>query len=188
MKPGFWHFLLGLISIVIGSTLWVRAEKANSILNIDVFISMGIVAFGGLNIIAGIVDVAALLQQKAFNPGTQVNMLQKLFIFALIFIGTVAYTIASYYHLKYKDWTFLKALLIAVPFVLIEYQFSLRGNYLAHNLLRMNAVQIILITMVFYFVNAWIMNYFVLKHEVVAWRELLAFLCIICAFWLTTSF
>jgi hypothetical protein len=37
-----------------------------------------------------------------------------------------------------EQWTFLKAFLIAVPFLFLEYQFSLRGNQYARTHLSMN--------------------------------------------------
>ena len=81
----------------------------------------------------------------------------------------------------------MKAFAIALPLILIEYQFSIRGNYEAKNLLKMNAVQITIMTMSFYFINAWMLNYFFLKAPVIWWREMLAFACILLAFFLTTS-
>ena len=47
---------------------------------------------------------------------------------------------------------FLKALVLELPIVLCEYQFSLKGNYLANTILKFNAVQIV-ITIIFYFIN-----------------------------------
>jgi uncharacterized protein (DUF486 family) len=102
-------------------------------------------------------------------------------------MGSVFYTMAAYLHLKMDEWTFLKALLIAIPFVFIEYQFSLRGNYYAKQHLLMNTVQITVLTMIFYFFNAFLLNYFVLQHPVVVWRELLSIFFILMAFLTTTS-
>jgi uncharacterized protein (DUF486 family) len=104
-----------------------------------------------------------------------------------IFIGSVSYTVAAYYHLSLTNWTFLKAFAIALPLILIEYQFSIRGNHYAYSLLKMNAVQITLLTMTFYFINSWILNYFILKkHAVVWWREVTAFILIVLAMSLST--
>jgi uncharacterized protein (DUF486 family) len=104
-----------------------------------------------------------------------------------IFIGSVSYTVAAYYHLSLTNWTFPKAFAIALPLILIEYQFSIRGNHYANTMLKMNAVQITLLTMSFYFVNAWVLNYFFLrKHAVVWWREITAFILIVVAMGLST--
>ena len=127
--------------------------------------------------------------KKTPSPKTMRHMTEWITILGLIFLGSLSYTIASYYHLIMDDWhwTFIKALAIAIPFVLIEYQFSLRGNFYAHNILGLNAVQIVLITMTFYFINAWLLNYFILKkHKVIWWREFLAFLLLTSAFVITT--
>ena len=47
--------------------------------------------------------------------------LKSIGIVSLVYIGTIFYTFAAYYHLKYKtDWTFAKAFILAIPFVLID--------------------------------------------------------------------
>jgi uncharacterized protein (DUF486 family) len=109
------------------------------------------------------------------------------FIMGLIFVGSVSYTIAAYYHLKLRNWSFLTAFAIAIPFILVEYQFSIRGNRAAKDVLRLNAVQITLVTMTFYFINSWILNKFFLKQKAVWWREILAFALIVCAFFLSST-
>ena len=77
--------------------------------------------------------------------------LQKIGIIALIYFGTVCYTIAAYFHLYLKDqWTFTKALMIAIPFVLIEYVFSLNGNHYALKVLDWSPLQILVVTVAFY--------------------------------------
>ena len=108
-------------------------------------------------------------------------------VYFLLYVGTMLYVLASYYHLKVKNWSILKALIVAVPFVLCEYQFSLRGNYLANLVLKMNAVQILLITTVFCFTNAWIFNVLFLKVPIVWWREVGALILLGGAFVLTTT-
>lgn len=190
MQVNEWNFIIGICIVVIGSLLWMQQEPT-SILNVHVFVSVALILLGAINILLGIEPVMTFLSryknQAALLPKAPVaSLLTKAIIIAFIFIGSVSYTIASYYHLKHSaQWTFLKALMIAVPFVFIEYQFSLRGNFLARSVLGMNAVQITILTIIFYFVNAWVLNYFVLKHKVVPWREILAFICIIIAFLLT---
>jgi len=102
-----------------------------------------------------------------------------------IYIATVFYVLASYYHLSFKDWTFWKAFCVAVPLVIIEYCFSLRGNYYANTILKLNALQILLITLIFYFINLWILNFVILKNDVVLWKEVVAFVCIVFAFFIS---
>jgi len=104
-----------------------------------------------------------------------------LLVYLIIYIGTICYTIAAYFHLSLKDWTFLKAFFIAICFVLLEYQFSLRGNYWANKVLQINPIQILVTTSVFYFINIWILNKLILKNPVKIWRELLSFAFIIAA-------
>lgn len=109
-------------------------------------------------------------------------------MFLFIYLGTVCYVTASYFHLKLEKWTFLTAFLIALPIVCIEYQFSLRANRIAMHTHGFNPVQILLITLCFYFINIWLLNYFVIKNQkVVLWREVLCFTLILAAFWVSTN-
>ena len=102
--------------------------------------------------------------------------------YLLIYIGTVFYVLASYFHLSENNWTFQKALFTAIPFVLIEYMFSLRGNYYAYTQLELNPIQILIVTMVFYFINMWLFNLFITKKEINKIREVIAFSLVISAF------
>jgi uncharacterized protein (DUF486 family) len=108
-------------------------------------------------------------------------------ILSLIYIGTIFYTLAAYYHLKIKDWTIIKALSLAIPLVIIEYSFSLRGNRQANQILNMNVLQILIITMTFYFINAWLLNYFLLKNKLNVMREIISFILIIAAFYISNN-
>jgi len=107
---------------------------------------------------------------------------------ALIYIGTICYVIAAYYHLIMKNkWSFLNAFMIAIPIVIIEYTFSLHGNHYLHNELDYSAMDILIMTICFYFINLWLLNYFVLKNKVTnVYKEIFCFVLIICAFLTTT--
>ena len=109
-------------------------------------------------------------------------------ILMLIYMGSLCYVVAAYYHLNFsKNWSFLTALAIALPIVLVEYSCSLHGNHFANEYLAFTAIDILVITICFYFVNLWLLNYFVLKHKPAnAWSELAAVSLIIIAFLLTT--
>lgn len=177
--------LLSFFVIIIGCICWYKNES-RSFSNPYVIFYILILIFGASIFIINIEELFIKMKPYTFYKQDD-SLWNTLFILGLIYIGTVCYTIASYYHLKLEKWSFLQALLIAIPFVLIEYQFSLRGNFYAKKHLMMNAVQITLITMIFYFINSWLLNYFVLKHSVIWWRELLSFLLIFLAFMITTS-
>ena len=111
-----------------------------------------------------------------------INFSSSYSVYLLIYIGTIFYVLASYFHLTQDAWTFKKALATAIPFVLIEYTFSLRGNYYAYSELELNPLQILIVTMVFYFINMWIFNYFITKKIINTFREVVAFILIISAF------
>lgn len=108
-------------------------------------------------------------------------------IIIFIYIGTLCYAIASFLHLKLQNWSMIKAFLIAIPFVFIEYQFSLRGNKYANSILRLNPVQILLLTVAFYFINVWLLNFFIIKNRIIWWRELIAFILVIGAIAISTN-
>lgn len=112
----------------------------------------------------------------------------KIGILSLIYCASVCYVIAAYYHLKMNDnWSFLSALCVALPIVVIEYVFSLHGNFFAHKYLGWSSIQILVITISFYFVNLWILNRFILgKVNKSVFREIIAFILVLCAFMITT--
>jgi hypothetical protein len=176
-------FTYGLFFAILGGYLWYLQH--NAVFNPMILLAITLIFVGSFSLLQGIHFVT--IKPSSINQSMQASWFSKAFIIFLIYVGTLAYTIASYYHLKLKDWTFIYAFLIAIPFVLIEYQFSIRGNFFASTILGMNAVQIALITMCFYFFNAWLLNHFVLKKPTIWWRELLAFALILGAFIVTTS-
>jgi len=181
------QILIGMIMIIIGCILWYKQENKHILKDSTIILSIMMIVFGASLFIYNIQQILLKLKINGKIYQEENSLYNWIFILGLIYLGTVCYTIASYYHLRLERWTLLHALLIAIPFVLIEYQFSLRGNYYAKKHLFLNAVQITLITMIFYFINSWILNYFILKNEVIWWRESLAFLFIFCAFLITTN-
>ena len=175
--------VIGIFFICLGGFLWYQEEKKKDILNLTIGCSIFILLLGAYFLT---MELHKHRNRYSSEKKVVVAWWHWIFILGLIFLGSVSYTVAAYFHLKLEKWTFLKALLIAVPFLLIEYQFSLRGNYYAKKHLMMNVVQITILTMIFYFFNAWLLNHLVLKHPIVWWRELLAFVFILLAFYITT--
>jgi uncharacterized protein (DUF486 family) len=183
---GHVYLCIGIIFAIAGGLLWWKQEKTRQLYNVKIFASIIMIIIGACYILLGshaLVDTSSQAKPLTHNVG----WLQWCFIIGLIFIGSVSYTIAAFYHLKFKSWSFLSAFALALPLILIEYQFSIRGNFAAKDVLKLNAIQITLLTMTFYFVNAWVLNYFFLKQPVVWWREVIAFVCIILAFVFTTT-
>lgn len=177
------YLVLGIFFICIGGFLWYQEEKKKDILNLTIGSSILMILLGAAFLT---MELHKHRSRYSFDKKVDVVWWHYFFILGLIFLGSLSYTVAAYFHLKLEKWTFLKAFLIAVPFLLIEYQFSLRGNYYAKKHLMMNVVQITILTMIFYFFNAWLLNHLVLKHPIVWWRELLAFVFILMAFYITT--
>jgi len=69
-----------------------------------------------------------------------------------------------------------------MPLVVIEYIFTLNGNKKANEILKFNPLQILLITMSFYFINIWLLNYFIIKNKINPIREIISFIFILGAF------
>ena len=174
---------IGLFFVCIGGLLWYYEEKKKDIFNLTI-------GFSILMILLGAVFLTLYINKHRNRYSTEkrvdVVWWHYIFIIGLIFLGTLMYTIAAYFHMKMEKWTFFNAFLIAIPFLIIEYQFSLRGNYYAKKHLMMNVVQITIITMIFYFFNAWLLNHVVFKDPIVWWREITAFILILMAFYITT--
>jgi uncharacterized protein (DUF486 family) len=105
----------------------------------------------------------------------------------LLYLGSICYVIASYYHLKLNyEWSFFLALSIALPIVIIEYCFTLPGNFYLHNEHGFDPIHILIITIIFYFINLWLLNVFILKKKIQNYYyEIIAFILIIIAFFMT---
>jgi uncharacterized protein (DUF486 family) len=176
-----------IIIILIGIIIWAKYENPNLKIDYIDMLSIFLIIFGAVYLLVFIDDILSKTQSNVNTNIQNLNLTHSLYVYFLIFVGSVFYTIASYFHLKLKNWTFLKALLIAIPFVFIEYQFSLRGNFHAGRHLKLNSIQTVIITMCFYFINAWILNYLVLKQNVTWWREIVSFMLIISAFLVSTQ-
>jgi len=82
-----------------------------------------------------------------------------------IYIASVFYTVASFYHLSFgTKWTFTRAYIIALIFVGIEYIFSVLGNKWANEFITVFDIMILII--VFDLINLYIINFFILKNRV----------------------
>lgn len=188
MDSGVLYIVIGIVLALVGGSVWWKQEKTRELINPVIVFGISCILIGAVSIVFGLHHLIAYLNiQNSVTPIVQTpRFWHYALIILFIFLGSVSYTIAAYYHLKLEKWTFPIAFLIAVPLILIEYQFSIRGNRAASEILNLNAVQITLLTMTFYFINSWILNYFFLNKPVIWWREILAFACICIAFILTT--
>jgi hypothetical protein len=102
---------------------------------------------------------------------------------AAVYMGTLFYTLASYYHLKMgPNWNYFAALAIAIPFVLIEYTFSLHANYFLFKEHGFTPSKILILTVCFNFINIWLFNYFIMNiRNTNLVREAFALLLIVAA-------
>ncbi len=103
----------------------------------------------------------------------------------LIYIASCFYVLAQYYHLHLSNWTFLKAISIALPLVVIEYCFALNGNKIANQ--TMSPTQILTMTIGFYILNIIILNVLVFKNEFNPIRDIAAILLILAAVLISTN-
>lgn len=109
----------------------------------------------------------------------------KIISLAFIYGASWCYVIASYYHLHLKNWSFAKAMLIAMPLVVLEYTLSLHGNKIANHAL--NPIQILILTIAFYVINLWLLNFFVIKASVNPVREIIAMVFIVAAILISSN-
>lgn len=105
----------------------------------------------------------------------------------LIYLGSVCYTLASFYHLSFTEheWSFTRAYPIALMFVAIEYIFNVIGN--KHANAHLTVFQIMILIVIFDFINLYIINYFLLKNPIDPVRDGLALLFIAMAMVLSSQ-
>ena len=193
---GAWAFAAGAASALAGAALLLR-EDARSSAGVAsaptarALLAVALVAAGAAGMVRGHGAVLRALPGPAAvapTPAGPPRLRDRAFVLALIYLGTLGYTAAAYYHLRMDAgaWTFARAFVLAAPvLLLVEYQCSLRGNRAAQRVLGMSPVQVVLVTMAFYFVNAWLLNALVLRQPTVWWRDALAFALVLAAFALT---
>lgn len=106
-----------------------------------------------------------------------------IFYLFLIYLGSCFYVAASYYHLSLGDkWTFTKAAMFAIPLVFLEYICTLNGHYFLNHEHGFSIMQIFIITLCFYFINMWILNYILWKKNGDMLREIICFGFVLLAF------
>ena len=123
--------------------------------------------------------VIIYLLNKYFNMFKDSGLYKSIF---LIYIGSILYIIAAFYHLSIKNWTIITAAAIAVPVLILEYSFSLRGNRYANKYL--SATKILILTMMFYLINITILDTIVLKNGV-SLRDIIALFMVVGAVYIS---
>ncbi len=87
----------------------------------------------------------------------------------LIYAGSVCYTLASFYHLSFGNWSFWRAYSFAIMFVAIEYVCNVIGNKYANSYI--TVFQIMLLIIAFDLVNLYILNLLLLKNRINVVRD-----------------
>jgi hypothetical protein len=168
------HLGIGLVMGIIGSYTWIQAD--NKTIWEQLLVGL-LVLVAGVNFFLGLKGIFVDGQKRETSiPAGPVKWYSKqgLWALLLVYLGAVFYSMAAFYHLALPKWTFLRAFMIAVPLILIEYHFMIRGNHMVYDVLQWNATQVAFVTLIFYFINTWILNKFVFKRKFVWWRETLA--------------
>jgi hypothetical protein len=97
-------------------------------------------------------------------------MLNKWQAILMIYIGSVCYTIASFYHLSFgEQWTFWRAYALAIVFVSIEYIFNVIGIRECNRYI--SVFQIMILVIAFDLINLYAINVIFLKNTLRPWRE-----------------
>ena len=104
----------------------------------------------------------------------------------LIYLGSVCYTVASFYHLSFgKQWTFFRAYLLALMFVSIEYIFNVYGNKGAAD--HITVFQIMILIIAFDLINLYVINALLIKHKIDYMRDGISILLIIAAILISSN-
>lgn len=114
-------------------------------------------------------------------------MISKILSIFMLYVASLLYVSASYIHLSFQSWTFTKAYLFALPFVFIEYIFKIYGTKFSSDN-GLNILQIMLLVIAFYMVNVWIINIFIIKHQVDYLRESVSLALLFIAILLSGNF
>ncbi len=112
-------------------------------------------------------------------------LMEKPFSLLLIYCASWCYVIAAYYHLSFKDWTFARAFLFAMPLVALEYLLSLHGNKASNKF--MDPSQIMMFTVCCYILNVIILNTFILKQPMNIVRDGIAIVFVSAAMLISTN-
>jgi len=93
-------------------------EENNALLNWTIASSIGLIFIGAFLLFE---PIEKLFKKKGGleKKKIDVNTWHWFYILGLMFLGTLFYTIASYFHLKMDELTFSTAFLIAILFVFI---------------------------------------------------------------------
>jgi uncharacterized protein (DUF486 family) len=173
----------GCVMGAIGSYTWIQLETKTLL---EQFLISLLVLTAGFNFFFGLkgffVDDTVSTTTVSSTEKLKWYSKEGLWGLFLVYIGAVFYALAAYYHLAIPNWSFLTAFLVALPLILIEYHFSLRGNHIMYDRIQWNATQVAVVSLVFYFINTWIMNKFIFKRKFVLWREIVGFLLLAGAF------
>lgn len=104
----------------------------------------------------------------------------------LIYLGSVCYTIASFFHLSFgSEWTFVRAYIIGLLFVSVEYVFNILGNKHANRYI--TVFQIMLLIIAFDLVNLYVINAILLKNDVNYVRDGICLLLIGAAIYISST-
>ena len=104
----------------------------------------------------------------------------------LIYLGSCCYTIASFYHLSFgEDWTFLKAYMLGIILVSIEYIFNILGNKNANK--HITVFQIMILIIAFDLINLYLLNAFILKNKIDYFRDGISLVLIFIAIIISTN-
>lgn len=102
------------------------------------------------------------------------------YILLFLFLGSIFYVFAQYGHLILGEWSIMKAFMVALPMVFIEYQFVLRGTHAAREE-GYSAINTLLLVMIFNFINVYAFGKIALGDSI-EWKDLISFTMVLGAF------
>ena len=176
---------IGLFLAIAGAIIWNNNEDVTQH-EYAVTVASVMIFFGGMMILFDLINpllcgdkCVKIVQEKISDYRYTI------YAIVLMYLGSVFFALASFWTFKLKEWTFHRALFIALVAFFFQYQFQLRGINFARTRLKMTYLQIVLIILCCNYINSLIINRFYLKDKFVWWRDLVAVGMVIGAFCLS---
>jgi hypothetical protein len=176
---------IGLFLAIAGAIIWnnnddvLQHEFAVTVASVMIFV-------GGLMVLFDLVKPLLCGDACVKNVQEKIHDYRyTIYAIVIIYLGSVFFTLSSFWTFKLKEWTFYRALFIALVAFLFQYQFQLRGIDFARTRLKMAYLHIIIIILCCNYINSLIINRFYLKEKFVWWRDLVAFGMVVGAFCLS---
>lgn len=109
------NIYLNIIIILVGILMWIVNDTSTPDVNVAIIIAIFLIIFGSIHLLINLEGFLSKHDAAIIQNFTNTSK-STLYIYLLIFIGSVCYTIASYYHLKLKKLDIFESIVDCNPF------------------------------------------------------------------------